>query len=144
MINSHCHMAIIVVMIWSAGYQNVPCVLGLAYKLQSLVKGKSHYAVMGVYSPTDKGKCAVSENKSLILPCGVKTITFLTEKIPDICSPYETQYVGSKYNRSNAKTWAQWWCRSTPLKMLCKALADMDTAVWDGCPTTTNVVKQKN
>ena len=72
MINSHCHMAIIVVMIWSAGYQNVPCVLGLAYKLQSLVKGKSHYAVMGVYSPTDKGKCAVSENKSLILPCNVK------------------------------------------------------------------------
>ena len=44
-------------------------VLGLVnYELQSLIKGNGHYAVMGVYSPSEEGKQAVSEEKPLILP----------------------------------------------------------------------------
>ena len=52
-------------------------VLGLVhYKLQSLIQGNGHYAVMGVYSPSDEGKQAVYEEKPLILPCSTeKSIT---------------------------------------------------------------------
>ena len=39
-------------------------VLGLVnYELQSLIKGNGHYAVMGVYSPSEEGKQSVFEEK---------------------------------------------------------------------------------
>ena len=46
----------------------------LDYKLQSLIKGNGHYAVMGVYSPLVEGKQAVYEEKPLILPCSTEVI----------------------------------------------------------------------
>ena len=61
--------------------------------------------------------------------CGVRTVPLLTEKIPGICTPNEADYVDTNCNWSKAKNWAQWWCRSAHLKMLCKALADMDPGV---------------
>ena len=48
-------------------------VLGLVnYRLQSLIKGNGHFAVMGLYSPSDEGKQAVYEEKPLILPCSTE------------------------------------------------------------------------
>ena len=76
--------------------------------------------------------------------CGVKTAASLTQIIPGICTPDEAEYVDRNCNWSKAKNWAQWWSRGTHLKMLCKAMADMDDDVWDKCPTTTNAVERRN
>ena len=39
-----------------------------------LIKGNGHYAVMGVYSPSEDGKHTVSENKPLIIPSDIKSV----------------------------------------------------------------------
>ena len=76
--------------------------------------------------------------------CGVRTITSLIERSPGICTEAKAHFVDSQCDWSKAKNWAQWWCRSTHLKMLCKALAFMDKDVWEECPTTTNAVDRRN
>ena len=44
-------------------------VVGLVkYELQSMIKGNGHYAVMGVYSPLEVGKHALTEDDPLLLP----------------------------------------------------------------------------
>ena len=46
-------------------------VLGLVkYELQSLIKANGHYAVMGVYSLSEEGKHALTEDDPLLLPKG--------------------------------------------------------------------------
>ena len=76
--------------------------------------------------------------------CGVRTIALLIERIPGICTEAEAHFVDSQCDWSKAKNWAQWWCRSTHLKMLCRTLACMDDDVWEECPTTTNAVERRN
>ena len=53
--------------------------------------------------------------------CGVRTVEVLLEKLPGICSTEEAHFVDNECDWSRAKHWAQWWCRSTHLRMLCKA-----------------------
>ena len=75
--------------------------------------------------------------------CGVRTITQLVEKLPDICSKEEAKTVDLHKNWSGANSWAQWWTRSTHLKMLSAAFSEMDMDIWKRSPTT-NAVERKN
>ena len=50
--------------------------------------------------------------------CGVRSITQLQKKITDICSKEEAEAADQMKDWSSAKNWAQWWTRSTHLKML--------------------------
>ena len=76
--------------------------------------------------------------------CGVRTVAQLRERIPDICTLSEGLYVDKNCNWSKAKSWAQWWSRSTHLKMLSWTLTAMSPEIWDRCPDTTNAVERKN
>ena len=76
--------------------------------------------------------------------CGVRTITQLIERLPDICSKEEAKQVDSNKNWSGANRWAQWWTRTTHLKMLSVAFTEMDIDIWKRSPTTTNAVERKN
>jgi hypothetical protein len=58
--------------------------------------------------------------------CGVRSITQLQEKICDICSTEEARAADSMKDWSSAKNWAQWWTRSTHLKMLSVAFTELD------------------
>ena len=68
----------------------------------------------------------------------------LLEKLPGICSAEEAHFVDNECDWSRAKHWAQWWCRSTHLRMLCKALTGMQSGTWDKYPSTTNAVERRN
>ena len=74
---------------------------------------------------------------------GARPTILLLGKLPGICSEDEAHYVDVNCDRSKVKHWAQWWCRSTHLQMLCKALTKMDNQTWEECPTTTNAVEHK-
>ena len=76
--------------------------------------------------------------------CGVRTVVQLADKLPDICSKEEAKMVDSHKNWSAATSWAQWWTRSTHLKMLSVAFTEMDKDIWIRSPTTTNAVERKN
>ena len=76
--------------------------------------------------------------------CGVRTVTQLVDKLPDICSQEEAKTIDLHKNWSGAKNWAQWWTRSTHLKMLSVAFTEIDKDIWNRSPTTTNAVERKN
>lgn len=76
--------------------------------------------------------------------CGVQTVTQLLEKLPNICTLQEAKQVDASKDWSSARNWAQWWTRSTHLKMLCAAFTEMETRVWHQSPTKTNAVERKN
>ena len=78
--------------------------------------------------------------------CGARRMRMLLEILPGICSDAEVDYKLSilSCDWSKAKNWAQWWCRSTHLRMLCKAFTKMDNQTWKECPTTTNAVERRN
>ena len=76
--------------------------------------------------------------------CGVRTITQLQEKLVDICSKEEVRAADSLKDWSGAKNWAQWWTRSTHLKMLSIAFTELDNDTWKRCPTSTNAVERRN
>ena len=76
--------------------------------------------------------------------CGVRTITQLQEKLVDVCSKEEARAADSLKDWSGAKNWAQWWTRSTHLKMLSVAFTELDNDTWKRCPTSTNAVERRN
>ena len=76
--------------------------------------------------------------------CGVRTIAQLQEKLSDICSKEEANTTDSIKDWSNAKNWAQWWTRSTHLKMLCVAFTELEGDIWIKSPATTNAAERKN
>ena len=56
----------------------------------------------------------------------------------------EARAADSMKDWSSAKNWAQWWTRSTHLKMLSVAFTELDGDIWQRSPTSTNAVERRN
>ena len=76
--------------------------------------------------------------------CGVRSITQLLEKIPNMCSAEDARFVDQCCDWSIVKHWAQWWTKRNHLKMLSNAFSTMEDDIWSRCPSTTNAVERKN
>ena len=59
-------------------------------------------------------------------------------------SQQEVDFIDKSCNWSIAKNWAEWWIRSSHLRMLHKDFSLMDSSAWDRCPSTTNAVERRN
>ena len=58
----------------------------------------------------------------------------------------EARAADSMKDWSSAKNWAQWWTRSTHLKMLSVAFTEiqLDGDTWQRSPTSINAVERRN
>ena len=70
--------------------------------------------------------------------CGVRTISQLLEKLPNICILQEAEKIDATKDWSSAKNWAQWWTRSTHLKMLSAAFTETEKHVWHHAESYNN------
>ena len=59
-------------------------------------------------------------------------------------SQQEVDFIDKSCNWSIAKNWAEWWMRSSHLRMLHKDFSLMDSSAWDRYPSTTNAVEHRN
>ena len=67
----------------------------------------------------------------------------LQKEYPFICSIEDASFIDKSCHSdwSSAKHWAQWWTRSTHLKML-SCVFSYVPETWRNCPSTTNAVEQ--
>ena len=75
--------------------------------------------------------------------CGVRQCTVLQEEYPYMCNAEDARFIDENCDWSPIKHWAQWWTRSTHLKMLSHIFSCAPES-WKNCPTTTNAVERKN
>ena len=73
--------------------------------------------------------------------CGLRQCQILQKEF--ICSPEDAKCIDESCDWTAAKHWAQWWTRSTHLKMLSRVFSSVPES-WRNCPTTTNAVERKN
>ena len=99
---------------------------------------------LAIASQVQKLESAVDIVSCFEALCGVRPIKELIRKIPTVCSFEDAKFIDKQCDWTIAKHWAQWWTRSSHLKMLSKAFSPMDKETLSKCPSTTNAVERKN
>ena len=103
-----------------------------------------HTIFLAIASQVQKLESAIDIVSCFEALCGVRPIKELIQKIPTVCSSEYANFIDKQCDWTIAKHWAQWWTRSSHLKMLSKAFSPMDKKTWSKCPSTTNAVERKN